>query len=52
MRADWIGFASATSRSNRCVAIFAISINAAACSWVGELFSRSQPFRSSWSMFA
>ena len=52
MRADWIGFASATSRSNRCVAIFAISISAAACSWVGELFSRSQPCRSSWSMFS
>ena len=43
MRADWIGLASATSSSNRCVAILAISISAVACSWVGELFSRSQP---------
>ena len=46
---EWIGFALATSSSNRCVAILAISISAVACSWVGELFSRSQPFCSTWS---
>ena len=43
VRADWIGLASATRSSNRCVAIFAISISAVACSWVGEFCSRSQP---------